>query len=278
MKIIGFFLAVCFAPLISINSEEIKWVKDLNKGLAEAKSSGKPAMIDVYTDWCYWCKELDNKTYKDASVVSLSKSFINIKVNPEKDKTTAEFIKKFEISGFPAILFVEHTGDLIFKIDGFLAGKEFLAKMKDVEKTRGELVSFGKEYSKGDFTNTPDYLIKLIESRRFDTAAAIFDKVKDDKTIKKDKLGDVYLQIGIHYMEKEDYKKAVTYFIDAEKYYTNTRTGIGASYYHAYCEYNLGNSANAVSILTKVLKNPMLPPEWKAQFESAQKAFAVKKK
>ncbi len=267
----------CLVSLASLYSEDIKWVTDLKKGLGEAKASGKPVMIDVYTDWCYWCKELDAKTYKDPKVVSLSKSFVNIKVNPEKDRVVADFIKNYEINGYPTILFVEHTGDLLLKVGGFLGGPEFLKKMQEVGTIRDKLVRFEAEYGKGDLTNTVDYIALLVEAMRLDKAASVFDKVKSDKKVAGERLGDFYLQIGLYYMKKEDIKRALPYFADAEKKYPDTRTGLGATYYHAYCEYLLGNNDKAVSIIAKVVKNPNLPAEWKAQFESAQKSFALKK-
>ena len=41
---------------------------DFQKGtvaevLAKAKAENKIVMVDVMTDWCKWCIELDNKVY-----------------------------------------------------------------------------------------------------------------------------------------------------------------------------------------------------------------------
>jgi thiol:disulfide interchange protein len=32
-------------------AKEIQWEKSVEKGLAEAKKTGKPLMLDFYTDW-----------------------------------------------------------------------------------------------------------------------------------------------------------------------------------------------------------------------------------
>ena len=34
-----------------IASEEVKWEKSLEDGMKEAEKTGKPVMLDFYTDW-----------------------------------------------------------------------------------------------------------------------------------------------------------------------------------------------------------------------------------
>ena len=48
----------------------IAWRMDLDAATSEARQSGKVLMVDVYTDWCEWCKVLDTKTYTDPKVIT----------------------------------------------------------------------------------------------------------------------------------------------------------------------------------------------------------------
>jgi thiol-disulfide isomerase/thioredoxin len=44
----------------------------------------KPMFIDVYTDWCGWCKKMDASTFKDASIAQyLNSNFYAVKLNAE---------------------------------------------------------------------------------------------------------------------------------------------------------------------------------------------------
>ncbi|MBI2560650.1 MAG: protein-disulfide reductase DsbD, partial [Planctomycetes bacterium] len=76
-----------FLPPLSMTSqtistqEKIDWVTSEEKGLAEAKASAKPAMIDFWAEWCSVCKQMDKNTYSDPEVIKESKRFINIKVD-----------------------------------------------------------------------------------------------------------------------------------------------------------------------------------------------------
>ena len=48
-------------------SEKIKWIKpeEINE---IQKSNPKKIMIDLYTDWCGWCKVMDRTTFSDKNV------------------------------------------------------------------------------------------------------------------------------------------------------------------------------------------------------------------
>ena len=48
----------------------------------------KPILIDIYTDWCHYCKVMDATTYKNDSVINyLQKHFYRLKFNAESKDT-----------------------------------------------------------------------------------------------------------------------------------------------------------------------------------------------
>ncbi len=44
-------LLVVVASPIVLAAEKIQWEESIEKGLAEAKKTGKPVMMDFYTEW-----------------------------------------------------------------------------------------------------------------------------------------------------------------------------------------------------------------------------------
>jgi uncharacterized protein YyaL (SSP411 family) len=65
----------------------LNWL-DFESGYAKAVKENKMLLIDVYTDWCGWCKVMDRTTYSNDTVIDLiNASFVAVKLNPEKDRT-----------------------------------------------------------------------------------------------------------------------------------------------------------------------------------------------
>jgi len=62
---------------------QINWTT-FEKAIALSKQDGKPVLVDVYTDWCGWCKRLDATTYQDSAVVAyINANFHAVKFNAE---------------------------------------------------------------------------------------------------------------------------------------------------------------------------------------------------
>ena len=48
----------------------------------------KKVIIDVYTDWCGWCKKMDAETFADSAVAAyMSQTFWCVKLNAERQDT-----------------------------------------------------------------------------------------------------------------------------------------------------------------------------------------------
>ena len=82
-----------FALLLTGNqlfAQEINWMT-IEEAEAAVKKEPKKIFIDVYTDWCGYCKKMDAKTFKDKELIEyLNKEFYCVKLDGE-DKNTLIF-------------------------------------------------------------------------------------------------------------------------------------------------------------------------------------------
>ena len=109
----------------------VNWEQDYDLGLAKAKKDKKLVMVDMYTDWCGWCRRLDKDTYANKDVADkLAKDFVTVKVNPEKSPKGAKLARQFGTRGYPHIVFVGADGNKVSEIAGYLPPKEFLRQLE----------------------------------------------------------------------------------------------------------------------------------------------------
>lgn len=85
-----------FAKVNPTDKEKINWLtmEELN---VKMKSEPKPVIIDLYTNWCYWCKVMDKKTYTNPKVISyINEHFYAVKVNAETKEAVQWDNKKYD--------------------------------------------------------------------------------------------------------------------------------------------------------------------------------------
>ena len=103
---------------------------DFEDALKKAASENKRVVVDVYTDWCGWCKKMDAEAYSNSEVKELLKdNFVLVKLNAEgknkltyngKQYTEEELSYYFDVFSFPTTIFLEPDGKLItFSYDNY---------------------------------------------------------------------------------------------------------------------------------------------------------------
>lgn len=103
-------------------AKTMNWVA-LEDGVKRASAGGKYVFVTVYTDWCGYCRKLNNVTFKAAPVLAeLQKNFHSVRVNAESQKTVAwkgkrmserQVAEEWGVTGFPTMLFLNAKGEII---------------------------------------------------------------------------------------------------------------------------------------------------------------------
>ncbi len=120
---------------LQAGEKPLTW-QSFDEGLAEARKTNSKVLVDVYTDWCGWCKRMDLQTYANDEVATyLQKRYVVIKLNAESDQkltykgteyTERELAAAFGIDGYPSTLFLRADGEPITIYPGFADAKQFL--------------------------------------------------------------------------------------------------------------------------------------------------------
>lgn len=170
--ILPLFWCLIFFTSSSIKptKEELKW-SSLNEVSIKLKQEQKPVLIDLYTDWCHWCKVMDKKTYGNQKVIDyLSENFYTVKVNAEtkEDLTWSQrtysynnnySINEFALyatrgqTGFPATVILTSENSEPIPVSGFLEPKE----LEPILKYFGDGIYRTKTFSEYKKTFKPSW-------------------------------------------------------------------------------------------------------------------------
>ena len=69
--------------------EKVNWI-GFEEAIALSKKEPKSILVDLYTDWCGWCKKMDATTYKNKAIIKyINENFYAVKMDGEgKEKIT----------------------------------------------------------------------------------------------------------------------------------------------------------------------------------------------
>ncbi len=145
IKIILLFFMVSL-PL-TIQAQEVNWLSwEEAVKLAETDKDPKKIFVDVYTDWCGWCKKMDKDTFQNTEVAAyMAKNFYMVKMDGE-GKDPIEFkgkTYKFVPSGrkgyhefaaalmqgkmsYPTTIFLDEKMNMLSPVPGYQKPKPFL--------------------------------------------------------------------------------------------------------------------------------------------------------
>jgi thioredoxin-related protein len=67
-----------------VAAAKINWIS-IEEAVAAAEKDGKKIIIDMYTDWCGWCKRMDRDTYSKAEIINyINDNYHAVKFNAEQ--------------------------------------------------------------------------------------------------------------------------------------------------------------------------------------------------
>ncbi len=81
---IYFFINVCIVGLPLSGIAQIKWLT-WEEAMEKSRTEKKKIVVDIYTDWCGWCKKMDKTTFSDDRIVKyINKYYYPVKLDAEQ--------------------------------------------------------------------------------------------------------------------------------------------------------------------------------------------------
>jgi thioredoxin-related protein len=137
-------ILISFFTVIAGCSQTIKW-HTFTEALELNKIEPRKIVVDVYTDWCGWCKVMEKNTYNNKIIAEyLNKKFYIVRLDAEQkeDVKIGNKTYKFVAQGrrgyhelaaillqgnmvYPSVVFLDEKVRIIQSFQGYIRAKPF---------------------------------------------------------------------------------------------------------------------------------------------------------
>ncbi|HXG84199.1 MAG TPA: thioredoxin family protein [Pyrinomonadaceae bacterium] len=181
------FLISLFIFVSSTNARQIDWLTDYKTANKLAVDTGKPMLLDFTANWCKPCREMEKDFWSRADVIELSKDFVCVKVDLEKNKSLVE---KYVVATLPNVILTDSWGNGVEFHRGF--------GINGVREITEKLLALPKDFSEIKEAR------KIIASDKKNLAAL-------------EKIADFYQRKKFYYLSSEFYNRMLKLEKDISK-------------------------------------------------------------
>lgn len=138
-RVFALLLPLLLLPALAVATPA--W-RSWDDGLKEAARLRRPVLVDVYTDWCGWCKRMDRDVYARADVQDvLARRYVLVKLNAEsqarvrwegREMTSRALAARLGVTGYPNTTFLDADGRKLGGVPGYVPAPRFLELLRTV--------------------------------------------------------------------------------------------------------------------------------------------------
>jgi len=197
------------APLPGAESAGSAWRTRGADAFAEAKKGGKLVLVDLYADWCGWCKVMDREVFASPAFRKQAERFVLLRLDTEDRGEGAAMANRFRATSLPLMLILDANQALVSEIRGYRETNELLPLLDSAIAGHKAFVAEFDRVLAGD--DAARWLAKAKEMHgRGDgpRAAAAYEKVLAVKHLSGDALGWARLQLADAYRMGERFDDA----------------------------------------------------------------------
>lgn len=245
-----------------------EWNTSLIASLEEAKKSKKPVFVDLYADWCAYCKVLKEKVFPDPIVDQSLKKFVLVRIDGEEFPNLMEH---YDLKGYPSLLILDPNTIMIHKMTGF-ATKEMVVEFAEKSLRKFEEEQENQKIISKEPTNT-SALYKLgnyyYKGGDPDKAKTYFEQAiqSPDPATPEIKMNSTF-NLGLALMDLEEYETSVQVWKEYLLKFPDSKDSASVHYFLGSSYSQLGKKPDAKLYFKKALsQNPSPSLKQKIEFE-----------
>ena len=121
------FVLAAFAVVIATSihrqpREVIPWRNDFQSASLEARTAGKPMLLDFSASWCGPCQDMRRTTWSDPEVARALRDYVPVQIDIDAHP---ELASQFGAAAIPHLTLIDAAGKIVAAQEGEMSSHEF---------------------------------------------------------------------------------------------------------------------------------------------------------
>ena len=127
------------------------WLTSLDEALAQAARHDRYVLVDLYAEWCGWCKVLEKEVFTSEPFLEFARDMVLLRVDVEDGGEGSELQARFEAMSLPTTLILDADMVKIGEVRGYAPTPAFIANVKgQLDEYAAMLELYDKVRKSGD--------------------------------------------------------------------------------------------------------------------------------
>lgn len=160
IRFLALLVILCAGASAAFSSGGREWLTSVAEARDQATSADQLILVDLYADWCGWCKKLEKEVFSTPEFQEFTKEMVLLRVDTEDGAEGSQLQDKYGAYSLPTTLILDPKMVKIGAVRGYAPTAQYLERMQSELRSFDELVA---GYDRFSSSTDPQVLAVLAE-------------------------------------------------------------------------------------------------------------------
>ena len=131
-------------------AENRDWLTSVDEALELAQEKDQPVLVDLYAEWCGWCKRLEEDVFSTPLFEEFVEDYVLLRVDTEDGGEGTRLQQRFKAYSLPTTLVLDHRQTLIAEVQGYAPAAQYVATIEREIASFDELIRGYERFKESD--------------------------------------------------------------------------------------------------------------------------------
>lgn len=126
------------------------WLTGVDEALAAAEDGDRYILVDLYADWCGWCKVLEKEVFTSPEFRDFTRDMVLLRVDVEDGGEGSALQARYQANSLPTTLILDSQMVKVGEVRGYAPTPQYIASIRGELDEFRRMLEFFDQVKRGD--------------------------------------------------------------------------------------------------------------------------------